>query len=70
MAMVTHLKKGIFKMYKTMVTFRFWCTHEKEDEVFSAEQLKNACMVAIKKMDDTDIIGSTEVEYDTTEEIE
>ena len=58
------------KMYKTMVNFRFWCTHEKEVEVFTAEQLKYACMVAMKKMNDTDIIGSTEIEYDTTEEAE
>ena len=57
------------KMYKTMVNFRFWCTHEKEVEVFTAEQLKYACMVAMKKMNNTDIIGSTDIEYDTTEEV-
>ena len=58
------------KMYKTMVNFRFWCTHEKEVEVFTAEQLKYACMSTMKKLNDTDIIGSTEIEYDTTEEAE
>ncbi len=56
-------------MYKTMVTFRFWCEHENEEiKYLNATQIRDACLKQMKKISDQDVIGSTEIEFDTTEE--
>ena len=57
-------------MYKTMVTFRFWCEHENEEiESLMHTQIRDACLKLMKKISDDDVIGSTEIEFNTTEEV-
>ena len=57
-------------MYKTMVTFRFWCEHENEEiESLMPTQIRDACLKQMKKISDDDVIGSTEIEFNTTEEV-
>ena len=57
-------------MYKTMVTFRFWCEHENEEiEYLMPTQIREACLKQMKKISDNDVIGLTEIEFNTTEEV-
>ena len=57
-------------MYKTMVTFRFWCEHENEEiQYLNATQIREACLKQMKKISDDDVIGSTAIEFNTTEEV-
>ena len=55
-------------MYKTVVSFRFSCTHQNIDpNTMTAKDLKTFCISEMNEMSDVDIIGSTYIEENTTE---
>ena len=57
-------------MYKTIVSFRFSCTHQNIDpNTMTAKDLKTFCISEMNEMSDVDIIGSTYIEENTTEKV-
>lgn len=60
------------KMYKTIINFRFWCEHETKEHSWqnlTPKDIREACIKQMTEMSNADVIGSTEIEYDTTEEV-